>query len=207
MTGPCSSAPSTRLPCATAGSSDTTPTWSAFATASRARYPALHCRASCNWAPGEQGAAVASALLSLGAQRLEIADVQRERAESLANRLRVRFQEADVVALEVGSVDTRGCTGVVNATPIGMAAHPGSPLAANQLRPELWVVDVIYFPLETVLPQQARRAGCRVLNGSGMVVAQAALAFEIMTGRVANQQRMALEFSSDAGDLGRFVSE
>jgi shikimate 5-dehydrogenase len=32
------------------------------------------------------------------------------------------------------------------------------------------------------------------MNGSGMVIGQAALAFEIITGRVANQQRMARSF-------------
>jgi shikimate dehydrogenase len=143
---------------------------------------------------GGAGAAVASALLSLGAQRLEIADIQRDRAELLADRLRARFRQADVVASGVEAIDTRGFSGVVNATPIGMASHPGSPLEMSQLRPQLWVVDVVYFPLETLLLRQARDAGCRVLNGSGMVVGQAALAFEIMTGRVANQQRMAESF-------------
>lgn len=143
---------------------------------------------------GGAGAAVASALLSLGAQRLEIADVQRDRADALAERLRERFKQADVVASHVDVIDTSGFSGVVNATPIGMASHPGSPLDASQLRPTMWVVDVVYFPLETLLLRQARDAGCRVLNGSGMVIGQAALAFEIMTGRVANQHRMAESF-------------
>src|SRR5690348_13470368 len=44
---------------------------------------------------GGAGAAVACALLSLGAQRLEIADIRRERAEALAERLRFRFKQAD----------------------------------------------------------------------------------------------------------------
>jgi shikimate dehydrogenase len=143
---------------------------------------------------GGAGAAVASALLSLGAQRMEIADVQHDRAEALAERLRLRFKEADVVSAAVESLDTRGFSGVVNATPIGMAAHAGSPLASSQLRPDMWVVDVIYFPLETELLRQAQAVGCRVLNGSGMVIGQAALAFEIMTARVASQQRMARSF-------------
>lgn len=143
---------------------------------------------------GGAGAAVAGALLSLGIDRLEIADVRLDRAEALAERLRMRFKQADVVARSIGAIQTGGIAGVVNATPIGMAAHPGSPLGTNQLRPEMWVVDIIYFPLETALLRDARRVGCRVSNGSGMVVAQAALAFEIMTGHVADQQRMAQSF-------------
>ncbi len=143
---------------------------------------------------GGAGAAVACALLSLGTQRLEIADVRRDRAEVLAARLRVRFKKADVVARGVEAIDTRGFAGVVNATPVGMAAHPGSPLDAGQLRPDLWIVDVVYFPLETQLLRQAREVGCRVLDGSGMVVGQAALAFEIMTGYAAEPERMARSF-------------
>ncbi len=148
---------------------------------------------------GGAGAAVACALLSLGTQRLEIADIQRDRAAALADRLRLRFKQAEIVATGVKGIDTSTISGVVNATPIGMAAHPGSPLDPSQLRPQMWVVDVVYFPLETLLLRQARDAGCRVLNGSGMVIGQAALAFEIMTGRVANQQRMAHSFHQMPG--------
>ena len=143
---------------------------------------------------GGAGAAVASALLSLGTQRLEIADVQRDRAEALAQRLRGRFMQADVVAADVSAIDTRDVSGVVNATPIGMASHPGSALEVGKLLPHLWVVDVVYFPLETELLRAARKVGCRTLNGSGMVIGQAALAFEIITGRVADQQRMGRSF-------------
>jgi shikimate dehydrogenase len=143
---------------------------------------------------GGAGAAVAGALLSLGVQRLEIADVRLDRAEALAARLRLRFNDAQLVAIDAAAIDTHAIDGVVNATPIGMIAHPGSPLDASQLRPEMWIVDIVYFPLETRLLRQARNLGCRVLDGSGMVVAQAALAFEIMTGHAADQQRMARSF-------------
>jgi shikimate dehydrogenase len=143
---------------------------------------------------GGAGAAVAGALLSLGTQRLTVADVRRDRAEGLAEQLRVRFKQAEITTTSSDAIDTSDIAGVVNATPIGMAAHPGSPLAADRLRPQMWVVDIIYFPLETELLRAARRIGCRVSNGSGMVVAQAALAFEIMTGHAADQQRMAQSF-------------
>lgn len=143
---------------------------------------------------GGAGAAVGGALLSLGTQRLEIADVRRDRAEALAERLRERFKQAEVVAASIDAIEASDVDGVVNATPIGMAAHPGSPLGAHHLLREQWVVDIIYFPLETELLRQARSIGCRVLNGSGMVVAQAALAFEIMTGHAADQERMARSF-------------
>ena len=53
--------------------------------------------------------------------------------------------------------------GVVNATPIGMHGHPGSPVPGRPAAPDLWVSDVVYFPLETELVAAARARGCRVL--------------------------------------------
>jgi shikimate dehydrogenase len=143
---------------------------------------------------GGAGAAVACALLSLGARRLEIIDIRAERARELAARLRERFPRAEIVGVALEMLELAHCSGLVNTTPIGMTAHPGTPVDPRRLDPSMWVVDIVYFPLETKLLQQARELGCRTLNGSGMVVAQAALAFEILTGRVADPVRMAGSF-------------
>lgn len=71
-----------------------------------------------------------------------------------------------------------------------MAHHPGLPLPAALLRPGLWVADIVYRPLETELLRQARAAGCRTLDGGGMVVFQAAHAFRLFTGREPDTERM-----------------
>jgi shikimate dehydrogenase len=149
---------------------------------------------------GGAGAAVACALLSLGASRLEIIDIRGDRARELATRLRERFPRAEVFGGTLEMLDLTHCSGLVNTTPIGMTAHPGTPVDPRLLDPSLWVVDIIYFPLETKLLEQARDRGCRTLNGSGMVVAQAALAFEILTGRAADPIRMAESFSRAADE-------
>ena len=57
---------------------------------------------------------------------------------------------------------------------------------ADLLRRDLWVSDVVYFPLETELVAAARARGCRVLPGGGMAVQQAVGAFEYFTGRPAD---------------------
>jgi shikimate dehydrogenase len=62
------------------------------------------------------------------------------------------------------------------------------------LRPGLWVVDIVYFPLETELLARAREAGCRVLSGEGMAVFQATRAFELFTGVAADSERMTEAF-------------
>ena len=70
------------------------------------------------------------------------------------------------------------------------------PFAEELLRPQMWVAEIVYFPLETPLLRSARAIGCRTLDGGGMAVFQAAAAFEIFTGRKANGERMLREFAA-----------
>jgi shikimate dehydrogenase len=139
---------------------------------------------------GGAGAAVANAILSLGAGHLEIADVDRDRAAVLARMLAERFGAERVSTTDMSSIDTSQIDGIVNTTPMGMAANPASAIAPDLIEARHRVADIVYLPLETELPRIARAKGCQVLDGSGMVVRQAALAFEIFTGRKADTARM-----------------
>ena len=121
---------------------------------------------------GGAGAATANALLEHGTGTLYLHDVRRERVEALSARLASAFGEGRVELVDDPSSAIRMADGLVNATPIGMDAYPGSPVALDLLRPSMWVADVIYFPLETALLRHARAIGCRTLNGSRMVVFQ-----------------------------------
>ncbi len=146
---------------------------------------------------GGAGAAVGDALLRLGAQRLTIVDVDSSRAAELTDALAGRHG-ADVVAAGVDALPEllAACDGVVQCTPIGMAHHPGAPFDLGLLRPELWVSDVIYRPIETPLLRRARQIGCATLDGSGMAVFQAVDAFRIITGHAADAGRMTRHFQS-----------
>jgi shikimate dehydrogenase len=86
--------------------------------------------------------------------------------------------------------------GLVNATPIGMDAHPGMPLPAGLLRPDLWVSDVVYFPRETELLRHARSLGAQTANGGDMAVFQAAEQFRIFTGMTPDIDRMMDRFAT-----------
>jgi shikimate dehydrogenase len=77
-----------------------------------------------------------------------------------------------------------------------MAAHPGLPLPAELLRPEMWVADIVYRPLETALVRAARATGCRVLDGGGMAVFQAVDAFRLFTGIEPSSDRMLAHFGT-----------
>ncbi|MCF5571035.1 shikimate dehydrogenase, partial [Pseudomonas sp. PA-3-11C] len=86
--------------------------------------------------------------------------------------------------------------GLVNTTPMGMAKLPGTPVPAALLRAELWVAEIVYFPLETQLLRDARALGCRTLDGGNMAVFQAVKAFELFSGEVADADRMLAHFQS-----------
>ncbi|WP_323161196.1 shikimate dehydrogenase [Pseudomonas fluorescens] len=148
---------------------------------------------------GGAGAAVAHALLSEGVQQLSIFDVDVERAESLANNLNQHFDTGRAVAGHDLSSALSHADGLVNTTPMGMAKLPGMPVPAALLRPELWVAEIVYFPLETELLRNARALGCRTLDGGNMAVFQAVKAFELFSGKVPDAQRMLAHFQSMNG--------
>jgi shikimate dehydrogenase len=84
-----------------------------------------------------------------------------------------------------------------------MAGSPGLPLPAELLRPDLWVADIVYRPLETALVRTARAHGCRVLDGGGMAVFQAVDAFTLFTGVEPDPDRMLAQFAQLIGDGAR----
>ena len=145
---------------------------------------------------GGAGAAVAHALLSEGVRHLSIFDVDRERAEHLANNLNQHFGGGRAVAGHELSSSLSLADGLVNTTPMGMAKLPGMPVPAALLRKELWVAEIVYFPLETELLRNARALGCRTLDGGNMAVFQAVKAFELFSGVVPDAQRMLAHFQS-----------
>jgi shikimate dehydrogenase len=77
-----------------------------------------------------------------------------------------------------------------------MSHERETPLPADLLRPDMWVADIIYRPLATELLERARAVGCPTLNGGGMVVAQAAEAFRLITGLAPDPERMYRHFVS-----------
>ena len=146
---------------------------------------------------GGAGSATAYALLAAGARRLGIADVDPDRAAERAASCARLFPEAEVTALSPEQLPEAlaAATGLLNATPVGMHHHPGSPLPLELLRPQLWVADVVYLPQETPLIRAARALGCRVLPGGGMAVGQAADAFELITGITPDREAMTRDFA------------
>ena len=72
---------------------------------------------------------------------------------------------------------------LVNATSVGMDGT-SQPIPTSIVLPEkLMVADVIYQPFETPFLKWARNQGNQSINGLGMLLYQAAEAFELWTGK------------------------
>jgi shikimate dehydrogenase len=173
--------------------------WFGFAEAFRRNMAGASLSRVVQLGAGGAGAAVAHALLTLGVRHLTIQDVDPARAAALASALDARFGAGRTTACSDLPAAMAAADGLVNCTPIGMAAHPGLPLPAALLRPALWVSDIVYFPLETELLREARSLGCRTLHGGGMAVFQAAEAFRHFTGITPDAERMLRHFAAMVG--------
>jgi shikimate dehydrogenase len=170
--------------------------WSGFAEAFRRTLADAPRKRVVQFGAGGAGAAVAHALLTLGVDELCVVDTDRGRSERLAQDLCGRFGTGRARAADEAAPAVRGADGIVNATPLGMAKYPGMPLARELLRPDLWVADIVYLPLETELLATARAIGCRTMGGGGMTVFQAADAFRLFSGLEPDPERMIRHFES-----------
>jgi len=72
---------------------------------------------------------------------------------------------------------------LIQATSVGMGdAQARVPVDVDSLRPDLVVADVVVNPPATRLLRVAAERGCTVLDGLGMLVNQAVIAFQAWTG-------------------------
>jgi shikimate dehydrogenase len=135
--------------------------------------------------------AVAYGLVEAGVASIALAGRRPERVEDAAAHLDAtapRPTKVERVAWTDAALARAAAAAnlIVNCTPIGMrhtAEEHESPLPASALRPGVWVYDIVYNPLETVLLRLARKAGCHAVAGLEMLVYQAAAQQVLWTGR------------------------
>ncbi len=128
-----------------------------------------------------------------GAARAIVEAVGRAGASEIVvvNRTTASAERAAALAevARIGTVDDLADVDVVvNATSIGMAGGPdaeGIPLSGSWIGQHHVVADIVYQPRSTPLLQEAARRGARTVGGLGMLVHQAATAFERWTNHTA----------------------
>lgn len=113
------------------------------------------------------------------------------RAEALAGQF-----DADVVDWNGLEHALAHADLLVNTTSLGMENQPELVLDLSALPPHALVSDLIYKPQITPLLAQAQARGLRTVNGLGMLLEQAKLAFTVWTGTqpvITNALRQQLE--------------
>jgi shikimate dehydrogenase len=127
--------------------------------------------------------AVAYDCLTAGAARVTVGS----RSPDQAGALLARFAEVGEGLRAATGLDdaflaaARSADVAVNATTVGMI-DPGMTIPVQELADHATVFDLVYVPAETPLLAAARARGLKASNGSEMLIAQAAIAFERWTG-------------------------
>lgn len=149
------------------------------------------------------GGAARAVVFALQQQGWEIWVAARriEQAQELLTQLAPQGRSLHLSALE--KEDLSSVRLIVNATPAGMPPHSDhSPWPARAaFPPQAKVYDLIYNPRETKWMQAARTAGLPVRNGLGMLVEQAARAFEIWTGFRPSRPKLLKALAEQAGSV------
>ncbi|NOZ82998.1 MAG: shikimate dehydrogenase [Euryarchaeota archaeon] len=135
---------------------------------------------------GAGGAARAICVaLGLAGARVRVLARKPEKAKEVAELVRRAgaHAEAGELVAERLAEEVEGCEVVINATPVGM--HPRTQetlLTREQLSSQPVVMDIVYTPRLTKLLREAERAGCRTVDGVGMLVHQGAEAQRLWLG-------------------------
>jgi shikimate dehydrogenase len=153
---------------------------------------------------GGASRAVVSALIGEGFQRIVIFNRHLHRAEGIVRHFGRSASHMDLRAMpwheSVLEAELSKTKVLVNATAIGMV--PGeTPIPAELLPPDLFVVDLIYNPPVTQLLKDAAAARCTTLGGELMLLQQGGRAFELWTGKPAPIEAMqaALDLAREQG--------
>jgi shikimate dehydrogenase len=136
---------------------------------------------------GGSARAIVYALLNTG-WNIFLAARRMEQAADLAQEFgNVRLMEYDLQTFKHTNVQL-----IVNTTPIGMAPNiDKSPWPETLLLPpDAAIYDLVYNPRETKLVREACLQSLSATTGIGMLIEQAALAFEIWTGDRPSREAM-----------------
>ncbi len=124
---------------------------------------------------GGAARAVIASLLEVGVPEIRLANRTRARAEALRQEFGARIVVHDWV--QAGNMMEDAVT-VVNSSSLGMTGKPEFRVPLDALSPKAVVTDLVYAPLRTRLLEEAAAIGCTTVDGLGMLLHQAAPAFE-----------------------------
>lgn len=136
---------------------------------------------------GGVAAALAPALLELGAEEIALWDIDPAKATALKAKLNNKVR---VVSASEAIGATHEADGLVNASALGMAEYPGMAFATNAIGAQKWAFDAVYTPAETLFLATARQAGVKPISGFELFKHMALRTFAAYTGVMPDQRAM-----------------
>lgn len=133
---------------------------------------------------GGAARAIAVELALAGIAHLTLVNRSRDRAETLLPILRDRLRlPTDFVPWTTDYAIPPTTDVVINGTSIGLYDPDARlPLQTATLLPHMVVADVVFNPPLPRLLRDARSAGCRIVDGLGMIVNQGVIGVQYWTG-------------------------
>jgi shikimate dehydrogenase len=124
---------------------------------------------------GGAARAVVASLIEVGVPEIRLTNRTRARADALKTEFGAKVVVHDWV--QAGNMLEDALT-VVNTTSLGMVGKAEFRVPLDALSPRAVVSDLVYTPLKTRLLEEAAAIGCVAVDGLGMLLHQAAPAFE-----------------------------
>ncbi len=137
---------------------------------------------------GAGGAARAAAitLAHYNTRKLVILNRSVKKAKILSRDIEEKIgKKVRVKSLKKIEEETKDAEILINCTSVGMKNKQENKtlVVSKMLNSHTTVIDIIYNPLKTKLLREAEIAGCKTINGTGMLIHQAAAAFKMWTGK------------------------
>jgi len=138
---------------------------------------------------GGSAKAISFAVLLGGAKRVTILNRTSQRAVALQAQIKAALPSADVAVGDLSDFELMAQSDlIVNATSVGMVpksdAMPISDL--SWVSSKHFCCDIIYKPKTTLFLKQSKKAGAKILGGTGMLAGQGARALELFIGQKVN---------------------
>ena len=148
---------------------------------------------ACLIGTGGVGRALAFGLVALGATEIRLVDRDTSKAEALACDLEHLSAATRVIVHSDAIRASRGATGLLNGTPIGMVGHGGSPWPAASLADADWAFDAVYTPMDTPFLRDAKASGLTILSGYELFFYQGVHAWAHFSGLPLDEARLRAE--------------
>jgi shikimate dehydrogenase len=125
-----------------------------------------------------------------GCQEIDLCNRTVLKAEELIKKCPFE-NKSNALSIEAAEQNLESYDIVIQTTAVGM--HPdvtNKPLSLKNAKQTAVVSDIVYNPIKTAFLNEAEELGLTILNGVGMFVYQAVLAFELWTKQKPSAERM-----------------